>query len=294
MKNTSPTSLLYKRKQDLKVYHTGEMDWIDHMIPQEILQTLLERKKLKPISMEQLVNQMENWFRRHAKIPKNETVFLDWFVVKDFNNPEGPKDKVHFGVLKQHLYTALGISYDREEESLRAKSLGTKNLDRFEKGALKGTLWNVSQYVDAGTICNFSIERPAKTVKKPKYLFHATLEKNTRKILKTGIKPYKKTGSSTLPTGRENPDILFRYPQQRVYLTKKPSHAMRALLNDLGIDKNIVVFRIDTRKFSKFNLFLDRTEDDAYYTFTHIPANALSIVWKGKTKYKNKIYILKK
>ena len=49
-------------------------------------------------------------------------------------------------------------------------------------------------------------------------------------------------------------------------------------------DQNFVVFRIDTRKFDKFNIFRDPEvgkRTGFVWTPTHIPAKALEVVYQS-------------
>ena len=122
-----------------------------------------------------------------------------------------------------------------------------------------------------------------RPVQKPRYLYHMTPLSFVDNILRRGLVPQRG------PRDRD----LDEYGS-RVYLMTQESNWHELVKIGLpGWDYNpdgFAVFRVDTRKFDKFNIFRDETtiRETSVWTPTHIPSYALDIVYEyefGEEEY---------
>ena len=158
---------------------------------------------------------------------------------------------------------------------------------RFEKEVLEPVKYQVVDYYrhkDTGrigfeiilNITNLKVR--TGIVEKPRFLYHFARFRNEKTILKKGLVP------------RDGPvDYVNKKYKSRIYLIAKPlvSWDLRDIFSGLPthLYDEFILFRIDTRKFSRFNIFEDLELDghDAgtfVWTPTHIPSKALKVVFR--------------
>ena len=114
---------------------------------------------------------------------------------------------------------------------------------------------------------------------KPKYLYHTTPIENEDRIKRKGL----------IPRSRHTKKFRYIIPKVHLY-TKYDSAFFDEMMFDIhnldrdniGVDDRdleYVIFRIDTTKFAKFNIFPDNMAGGlpAVYTLSHIPAKAISV-----------------
>lgn len=226
----------------------------------EIVYHLLEVKKTRNVPLQQVENQIFNWLKKIAPdLPKKSLA-----------------NELHIHDREERGYISINMKVLKATIPKLFKDYNAF-INAFEKNALKGTNWTVSETTRFGMFTRFqkavsiTIERYARTYKKPKYLYHATFADNEAKINRQGLKPRKRVN---------DPD--YRYSNQRIFFARSKKASLQALSNDYG-KKDVVVYRLNTQKFNRFNLFIDRTETGAYYTLTHIPAKYLEIIYRGQT-----------
>ena len=161
----------------------------------------------------------------------------------------------------------------------------------FEQDALRGTGYEVVDYKffkQRSRVEGFYriiiemniLHRISRTEKaeKPRYLYHITSSKFADKIEREGIKPRKGPGDFDLKT----------YTSRVYLLTKKTNWDEENEHGSIAgsAQHGIVVFRVDTKKFNKFNIYSDPEmafdPPIAVWTPTHIPARALDIVFDGR------------
>ena len=119
-------------------------------------------------------------------------------------------------------------------------------------------------------------------IDKPRFLYHITDVLFEKPILKRGLIP---------KDGPRDESILYRLKtyKSRVYLMAKSPKDWSSVLELLNPrylkNEEFIIFRIDTNKFDRFNIFEDiEAEDKGFvWTPTHIPAKALKVVFR-KTK----------
>lgn len=225
-----------------------------------IVNALLEQKKTRDIPYEQLKNQIINWIIKRSK---------NWVAGTLQTKKEYFAKQIKFRK-KNEESIVISISQAGILTSIHPRITKRSLTIWFEKEALKGTNWSIStiegHFLGSGDPINIIIERYKKPITKSRYLYHATSKENAKKIKKQGLKPSKNFD----PGG-------YNYTTPKLFLCKSIKYAINAYINDYGYD-NMVIFRLDTKKFNRFNLYKDRTEKNAYYTFTHIPAKALEII----------------
>ena len=163
--------------------------------------------------------------------------------------------------------------------------LGTdkdKILAKFEKEVLRPARYQIVdsdiRYKMSTRGIGFTIQdlrSRTRMVSKPKYLYHITAKTNERKIMSRGLIP------------REGPrDRTLRSYLGRIYFTTKyywEDHHdyVSSMAGALEEEEPYVVIRLDTDKFSKFNLFNDEevTTGQYVWTPTHIPPHALEVIY---------------
>lgn len=253
------------------------------MNSEKLLHLLLEKKKMRNISPEQLEAQITNWVVRsyHKTLDADEKKLLPIsYLLKSaktardisvdaFSNNE----VAYLSILEKYVHKILGIQWG---EGGVQKNHYKKLFNMIEKHGLKGTNWTIYKMVGTGYKWGYitvQMERYANTIKKPKYLYHVTPIKNIPSINRQGLKPMKR------------PDRTkgFHYLKPRIYLSSNKGDALNAFIADYGHKKHYALYRVDTSKFSKFNLFTDHTTfSNAVYTLTHIPAKALQLIRRTK------------
>ena len=154
------------------------------------------------------------------------------------------------------------------------KIVGNKiNADEFERLHARPKGWFISgTFFDPDNPHNVAIEigfEPvSEEVPKPPYLYHGVPSSIEQEVLRTGLKPRKRDYSAR--------GYIYREP--RIYfLTRYSDSDMKHMVNDL---EGVTVFRLDTSKFKKFNIFKDKVEPGypSVYTLTHIPPKFLEVV----------------
>ena len=153
----------------------------------------------------------------------------------------------------------------------------------FEKEVLNPTKYQiVDQHTHGlGLEATLFVANPrarTKAIKKPQFLYHFAHSKHEKSILGKGLIP--KDGPS---------DFSYKAYKSRIYLiTSSPkSWDMDTLgmLSNSVVD-GFIVFRIDTRKFNRFNIFEDAEAKggEFVWTPTHIPAKAVKVIYRWKTE----------
>ena len=161
-------------------------------------------------------------------------------------------------------------------------------VNALESGLLQGTGWQYLEHVHNFDTINITLhaprERTTQAIPKPRYLYHVTSEKNENRILRQGLVPHPG------PRDRHRPEY-----KSRVYflIVDLAADDFRDLADYVSVAggvsraNEVVVFELDTRRFNKFNIFLDEelTADypveAAVWTPTHIPAKALEVVYRA-------------
>ena len=166
--------------------------------------------------------------------------------------------------------------------SMQEKSgLSVKNfVEMFEQEVLNPTGYQIADSAHTrreATLYITNLKARTKAIKKPKFLYHFAHVKHEKSILKKGLLP--KDGPS---------DFSHKMYKSRIYLiTSFPGSWDLDILNTLSdsVEDNFVVFRIDTRKFNRFNIFEDfeARGGEFVWTPTHIPAKAMKVVYRWKT-----------
>ena len=164
-----------------------------------------------------------------------------------------------------------------------------KFVKTFEKEVLNPTGYQIVNYRnprDTGRI-GFEIilnltnlKARTEMVKKPRFLYHITSPHNEKSILKKGLVPKDGPG-----------DFGTRY-KSRVYLiAQDPKQWKSDILTGIPVpvtEHNFIIFRVDTRKFNRFNIFRDlesyRDDSNSVWTPTHIPTKALKLVYRISDK----------
>lgn len=243
----------------------------------EIIQSLLERKRGTPASLPQLRNQIFNWvmqkYMKRSQLPNPlyklaKQYLVDWININIGKSVTG--GKVVRIIIDYEFFYKINPGNDKDiTDTLK------KFIVKFEKEALKNTKFTIATIgrQPITTTLDIELETYHKPVTKPHYLYHATSLENSYKILKQGIKP------KTRKIGK--PGYYF-YSKPKVFLSDSFMGAKMAYMNDYS-GKTPVLLSIDTTKFKQFNLYRDPTEDEAFYTFSHIPAKALSVESKAKS-----------
>ena len=170
--------------------------------------------------------------------------------------------------------------------------------DEFELSYLKNKGWSVGtatvrNYGAQGNKVRLFLQKDERPLaKKPRYLYHGAPLSSKRSILTKGLSPR--------PASY---DRAYRYSQPRVYFaTRLDLDELVHLIGSKVHEEGMVVFRLDTTKFKKFNIFTDSTFDDEYdpselhpddmptpravYTLTKIPPQHLEHIydlhrWEG-------------
>ena len=206
----------------------------------------------KSSSANEVINRYVNWVSKTMGISKEEA--KEEFI---YSNEYGKK-----------WLSIRPISKDKMIELFPGRSKEEKfNIDAFEKEVFHGTGWSITSYLEAPQIIFIS---PYISIPKPKYLYHGTVKDRMPNIMKKGLKPGTSQG-------------LFRYNNKLFLFTEYDKHAMMNLLTVIHGSqnkKNIVILRINTEKFNKFNIYKDINADDfdAVFTLSHIPPKALEVI----------------
>ena len=120
-----------------------------------------------------------------------------------------------------------------------------------------------------------NIKARTKAVKKPRYLYHITSLWDEKIIRRKGLLPMEGRGDESYTTYKN-----------RIYLIIDPPNTwdlkrMKLTIPVIRENGEFVVFRVDTRKFNRFNIFeLELDLKDYVWTPTHIPAKALKVVFR--------------
>jgi hypothetical protein len=94
-------------------------------------------------------------------------------------------------------------------------------------------------------------------IKPPRFVYHTALASNLEKIQKKGLVPKEKISDD---------DHHWHYPARVFFRVKADSHYF----------KGYVVVTVDTQKLSNTKFYRDATDDNAVWTYTHIPAIAIT------------------
>ena len=224
----------------------------------KITQKILEIRQA--ISLEQLRRQIVNWFKREAR--------SNWEVKINYDFFRGQVDGMH-RMFVLYFYDTTGKDDLREYGYIF-------NSQYFDRIVLKNSGWNVQELrfesykgIDS---CIVSVTKNTSgKYPKPRYLYHMSPPGNYKNIIRRGLLPQKgKTTGARIP----DPRVYLFYNYEFIIGRKK--YPLTFIQNDFD------VFRVDTNKFDRFNLYSD---DDAFHvpaawTPSHIPAHALTYLGK--------------
>ena len=219
-----------------------------------IIQQLNELRD--PVSISELEVRIKNWFKRNM-------------------NPV-ESDDIDLMILDGATKLSLKIHERIAPDFLMKTSVGGYLLldeRKFTKEILKGSGWYVATSLKSrfSEFHSLTLERDkGEQIKKPRYLYHFTYPEAIDRILKKGLIPDYSSG-------------LYRSLEPRVYFFLEYDYEDARML---GYEYNVVL-RLDTNKFSKFNIYDDERIRGAYssavWTPSHIPAYALEVVAEGET-----------
>ena len=161
-------------------------------------------------------------------------------------------------------------------------------VSRLNNEALKGTGWRgisaENDYDYIRVTIHAPRERTAQILPKPRYLYHVTSEKNEARISRRGLVP------SVGPRDRNRPEYTSRvYFLVIDFAVDDFSELIDygSAIGGVRSSKDVVIFELDTKKFNKFNIFLDEELrakfpiEAAVWTPTHIPPKALEVVYRA-------------
>ena len=214
-----------------------------------IIQKLNELRDSIPTP--QVERQIRNWFKRKVDETKPDDI---QFTI--FDGASKIRVHIHYTIVPLYLLGKNGLDIDRR---------------KFTEEILSSSGWYValawkSNY---GKSHALTLERDkGEQVEKPRYLYHFTYTDAINSILKRGLIPDYSHGT-------------FRSIEPRVYFFLDYTPVSAEML---GFEEN-AVFRLDTRKFSKFNIYDDEriSTGNAVWTPSHIPGRALELVAQGTT-----------
>ena len=159
---------------------------------------------------------------------------------------------------------------------------------KLEKSALKETGWQTldcSIYPEVITVLLTAPRaRTQQLSPKPRYLYHVTSAKNERQILRRGLIP--RAGPSDRPSLSYKSRIYFLVLD---FSVDDFSDLLdyNTVVGGISRIEEVVIFELDTRKFNRFNLFLDKEMSISFpikaavWTPTHIPPKALEVVYRA-------------
>ena len=212
-------------------------------------------------------------------IPRNQIKkqILNWFKI--YNTEEIEVTKVGPSVYVNILIDTIPVPLidDQADEY-------TIDPDEFDKKVLKNSGWYTSSLIkseysdeedDGSVLYEFSLDlEPSISLKieKPRFLYHITRTCYADKIMKQGIKPKVQTERN------------LRFPEPRVYLFIRDGLHNGASIFPIG---NVTVFKVDTKKFNRFNIYEDDRipGGEAVWTPTHIPSHAIERLISGDARY---------
>ena len=242
------------------------------------LQELARISKFVPPKLEKRIRK---WFKKKFEI------FLDgedlqyhlkrlarYFEIKNYADKEDIEDLIIEDGLMIDIYWPVSM---QEKSGLSVK----KFVEMFEQEVLNPTGYQIVDYDHTrleATLYITNLKARTKAIKKPKFLYHFAHVKHEKAILKKGLLP--KDGPS---------DFSHKMYKSRIYLiASSPKSWDVHTLNMLSdsMEDNFVVFRIDTRKFNRFNVFEDfeARGGEFVWTPTHIPARALKVIYRWKSE----------
>ena len=230
------------------------------------------------IDMESIVRKLK------FVVPNLERRIQKWFnglkIMCEFHVEELPKDR---NVLKLITHLPKTLACNEEFVGL------------FENEVLRPAGYQIIEYYVGARDRKFgadfiltSLKARTEYISKPEFLYHMTLPSSVPSILKRGLLP--KDGPSM--------SSMKRY-KSRVYLMTYSTKYLAFVFEDvllnsdqysdrcINIVKNTALIRIDTSKFSRFNIFRDPEtiekkkvgDIECVWTPTHIPAKALEVVY---------------
>ena len=228
-----------------------------------------ERRVTKRIPTEEVINSLLNVYKKEFKREFTHGIYDEGPTISIVMKLSGEEDK-------RVSNPFPGIYIDKDDQV---------STSEFEEKYLKKFGWTVWSAVYSlnpvfsmgarleGKRLNLMLEPSSRVqtkVKKPEFLYHIAPRKFESSISKRGLIPKSTTYRSGL-----------RYSEPRIFFTTdKPREWSASEYTE--IEGPTTIFRLDTRKFSRFNLHKDWTDssvtDSAVFTRTHIPAQALSIV----------------
>ena len=231
------------------------------MLARNLINELIlnEVRVRKPMDLYDFQRMLKNLYRKtHGENPAKEFISTRFSAESGRQEIKLPLDKLLPGM------EALGFKLLTSE---------------FEAKYLRNTGWRVDSALHnptskkyAGVVSFQSRVNPLEN--KPEFLYHAASTEYEESILKKGLLP------KTRPK-----DDFYRYREQRIFLTSKLNFKLlKRLISDFEEVYNFSVFRIDTKKFKKFNVHVDDTTDTSssdfpfsVYTLTHIPPSAIEL-----------------
>jgi len=178
---------------------------------------------------------------------------------------------------------SLGDYYDPEKMPSKAEAEAVAKY--VNDIYMKRRGWYVSTHKVSGGKLLFTImpEGANQLKSTPSKLFHITDTKNTQKISSQGLKPRASSSPDRRYTSRvyifTDPDLVQEQIKQNI-----EAHSTEYWFPKLTDTLDVSVVEIDTNKLRKGTKFYKDPEfsgyEGAYYTYTHIPPEAISAIRK--------------
>ena len=217
---------------------------------------LVELRVRTPMSIDELISMLKNIYRDQHKLELKPDAFDEY------------DGRLHVWTNPFFPFEGVVVKSDRKIET-----------HEFERNYLRRTGWSVSSAIIGFSRKGIRLELETSgspLESKPEFLYHAAPVEYVESILKRGLVP------KTRPY-----DVSFRYLEPRVYfVTRLNFKLLKRLISDKSDVNDFVIFKLDTSKFKKFNLWPDDASDSStliydnpfsVYTKTHIPSSALKI-----------------
>ena len=269
----------YSKSQFLSIYKSDKMEKVIK------LSNVQKFREMKAID---LIDLYLSEGRVREAIPFDELEKRLVNLYKRFNG-EYP-DKHYISNLKpfQKVSLSMGITLpvDVYLPGIEIKH-GEILVHDFEREVLKNTGWKVVRAVTAVTHHPGGIHivltgiKSLKARPKPPFLYHAAPAEFEKSILRKGLIPKRRMYHS-----------LYWNSEPRIYMwSQLDEYEIKLMMNSLFISEKVTqqfsreytVFSIDTDVFDRFNIFNDPTHTGfAVYTLTHIPPEAIKVVYKDE------------
>ena len=231
----------------------------------------------KGIDPKQLENQIRNWIRVEVVSKLPEEKLLTKIHAWDSKGIDWLKEKYledHFSSYNSSNSAGIKVLQFTGEV---AYAISLMSFKEIEEDILRGSGWSVGGHrKQSVTGVDLAISRPEKINQMPRILYHITHPKNLKTVMSTGLKPHIRA------------DGKFLFTSSRLYLFTEPSRLMfenmakqlPGVKDQAGSD--YAVIKINTKKFSKLNIYRDHfaIKYDAVWTPSHVPAEALEVGWE--------------